>query len=98
LAMIEGRNELHPTEEDRAQALRELRDGHIRTSVEGGLDEPMATEPATHFAADTGHRVPDRKPSDPQRVMETEIREGVSEASHDTMVKSRHSEAEENEA
>ena len=98
LAAIDGRDELHPTEEDRALALRELRDGHVRTSMEGGLEEPMTTEPASHFAADTGHRVPNRQPGDPQRAMETEIREGVSEAGHDTMLKSRYEESDEKEA
>lgn len=89
IAVINGRDGSNPTEEDRLQAAKELLNQHLNLSDDDSTEEPMNAATGTHLAAETGHQVKDRKPDDPQRLQELEIREGLREAEHDTMFHER---------
>ena len=86
----------HPTEDDHKQAVKELQNENINLSSEDNTERPMVAATGTHIAADTGHKVKDRKPDDSQMIAEAEVREGVREAEHNTMLTER-SEPEKNE-
>jgi hypothetical protein len=89
IAIINGGDGSNPTDHDRAQALQELQNETVRLSTDESTEEPLAAAPGTHFAADTGHKIKNRKPEDSQMIEETEIREGVREAEHNTMLTER---------
>lgn len=90
IAVINDRDGSNPTEEDRIQAAKELENRHLNLSDSDSTEEPMSAAVGTHLAAETGHRTKDRKPNDPQRLQELEVREGLREAEHDTMLHERH--------
>lgn len=89
LSIINGGDGSSPTDEERAQALIELRNENLNLSGDDATEEPLAAAPGSHLAADTGHKVKDRKPVDSQEIQEAEVREGVREAEHDTLLTER---------
>lgn len=96
IAIIKGRDESNPTEADRVQATNELQNQDLNFSQDDNTDEQASAAGGTDFAANTGHKTQDRKPDDPQLLQEMEVREGVREAEHDTMLAER-SEPDKNE-
>jgi len=89
IAVINGDEGSKPSDEDRARAARELKSEGFVLSTDDATDEPLAAAPGSHLAADTGHKIQDRKPLDSQEIEEREVREGVREAEHDTMLTER---------
>lgn len=89
ISIINGGDGSNPTDEDRTRALKELQNENIVLAADDATEEPLAAAPGSHLAADTGHRIKDRKPDDPEQLRETEIREGIREAEHDTMLTER---------
>ncbi|HTL67403.1 MAG TPA: hypothetical protein VL200_07065 [Lacunisphaera sp.] len=97
IAVIRGRAARDVTEEDRAAAWAELR-GDTRpptseTDAPGGL--AVGRDPSEP-AGDSGHQVPDQKPSDEGTAAEHLAVEGVEEAQHDQMLAARARERREN--
>jgi hypothetical protein len=89
IALINGRDGSNPSDEDRLQAEEELLNRHLNLSTDDSTDEPMAAASGSRLAADTGHKTKDHKPTDPQLLQEMEVREGLREAEHDSMVTER---------
>lgn len=89
IAVINGGDGSQPTDEDRARARKELQNENLALSSDDATEEPLAAASGSHLAADTGHRIKARKPVDSQEIEETEVREGVREAEHDTLLTER---------
>lgn len=97
LALIEGRSK--PRQEDRDQALRELRGTDLPPLSDsdgasaGGISRDPR-QPPSHY----GHQEPDREDADGQQAVERLVVEGVEEAQHDQMVQAGKRRAKEDEA
>jgi hypothetical protein len=92
IAVIDGRTEEDVTEDDRRRARKELLDEGFTLSSQDIESDLAAPSASGDMAADTGHRVPEDKPLDEQSLAEEETREGVREADHDRMLRSRRDE------
>ncbi len=89
LALIDGRSEDEVTEEDRNMAKKELMDEEFALSSQDMESNVVATRATGDIAVDTGHEVKESRQNDEQSLAEEEAREGVREAEHDRMLRSR---------
>lgn len=94
IAIINRGKEAQVTDEDRAAAGRELSDEGFTLSSQD-IRSNMASESASgDMAVETGHEVEGIRPFDEQAMEENEVKEGIREADHDRMLRSRDQEPE----
>lgn len=88
LALIANRTE--PNDEDRTRALAEFRDNDLPDAVNEDADSmrSMSRDPSDPMV-DRGRQVPEYGGDDEKAALERLALEGVEEAQHDQMVKSR---------
>lgn len=89
LAIIRGGQGSAVTHDDREQAKREVSNQDMELSTDEETEMPLAEERRHGMAAKTGHQVKEHRPGDTQLISEEEIREGLKEAEHDTMLNAR---------
>jgi len=87
LAMIDGRNEY--TDEDWAQAKRELHGGHAMNDTNGDMEMAAMVSEHDMVVGSMGHHVENLGLDDQENMVEELIAEGMDEAVHEQMLASR---------
>ena len=86
IAQTEGRAGDSITDEDLERATLELHDADLPLSSDDARSDVVATSNPADMAVETGHQIPDMRPTDEQQLSERDVKEGIREAEHERML------------